>query len=74
MPQKPVHQIAMIALRRPGQRRLRPGPRRPAAVGRHGGEFHQDLVHEGLDVGKRIPGRWNGLCGTGGGAHMLQVR
>src|SRR4051812_20736661 len=59
---------------RPGQRRLGPGPCRSCAIRRHGGEFHQDLVHEGVDVGERIPGGRSGLCGTGGGAHMLRIR
>jgi hypothetical protein len=57
-PQKPTHQIAMIALRkrRPRERRLRPGSCRPGALRRQGQgrKFGQHFVYEGVDVGERI--------------------
>ena len=63
-----------LAQRRSGQRRLRPGAGRPGAVCRHGREFRQHRVDEGIDVTERIPRGRRSLGGVEGGAHMRLVR
>src|SRR4051812_38071943 len=52
-----------------GQRRLGSRSHRPAAVLGHGLKFRQHFVDKGIDVGKRIPRTWRGLCGTDGSSH-----
>jgi hypothetical protein len=44
------------------------------AICRHGREFRQHLVNEGLDVTESIPRGRRGLGGSDGGAHMRLVR
>ncbi len=63
-----------LAQRRPGQRRLRPGPCRLRAVRLHRREFRQNLIHEGIDVTESIPGRRRSLGGSDGGTHILLAR
>ena len=63
-----------LAQRRSGQRRLRPGAGRPGAVCRHGREFRQHRVDEGIDIGERIPRGRRSLGGVEGGAHMRLIR
>ena len=60
-----------LAQRRSGQRRLRPGAGRPGAICRHGREFRQHRVDEGVDVSESIPRGRRSLGGFEGGAHML---
>src|SRR3954469_18243188 len=55
-----------------GQWRLRPAPCWLRA--RHGREFRQHRVDEGVDVGKSIPRGQRSLGGGEGGAHMLRIR
>src|SRR3954452_17807105 len=52
-----------------GQRRLGSRSHRPAAVLGHGLKFRQHFVDKGIDVGKRIPRTWRGLCWTDGSSH-----
>src|SRR4051812_1098117 len=63
-----------LAQRRSDQRRLRPGTGRPGAVCRHGREFRQHRVDEGVDVTESIPRGRRSLGGVEGGAHMRLVR
>src|SRR4051812_13496920 len=63
-----------LAQRRSGQWRLRPGAGPPGAIRRHGREFRQHRVDEGVDVGKSIPRGRRSLGGVEGGAHMLRIR
>jgi hypothetical protein len=59
---------------RPAQRRLRSGAGSPAAVRRHGREFRQYRIDEGVGIGECIPRGWRRLGRVEGGAHMLLIR
>ena len=63
-----------LAQRRSGQRRLGPRALRPGAVPRHRRELRQHLVHENVDIGKRIPWARRCLGGTDGSAHNVWPR
>src|SRR3954466_10795060 len=63
-----------LAQRRSGQRRLRPGAGPPGAICRHGRQFRQHRVDEGVDVTESIPRGRRGLGGVEGGAHILRIR
>jgi hypothetical protein len=59
---------------RSDQRRLRPGAGRPGAIHRHGCEFSQHRVDEGIDIGKCIPQGRRRLGGGEGGTRMLLIQ
>src|SRR5208283_2215619 len=60
-----------LAQCRSGQRRLGPRSLRPGAIPRHGCKLLQDLVHEHIDIAKRIPWARRCLGGTDGSAHTV---
>jgi hypothetical protein len=76
MPQNATHQIAIVALRSaaPANGGFGPVAGRPGAICRHGREFRQHRVNEGIDIGERIPRGRRSLGGVEGGAHMRLVR
>src|SRR5690349_17989813 len=63
-----------LAQRRSGQPRLRPGAGWLGAVCRHGREFSQYHIDEGIDVPESIPRGRRRLGGSDGDAHMLRIR
>jgi hypothetical protein len=63
-----------LAQRRSSQGRLRSGATPPRAVCRHGRQFRQHRVDEGIDVTESIPRGRRSLGGVEGGAHMLRIR
>ena len=56
------------------QRRLRSGTRRLRTVRLHRCEFRHNLIHEGIDVGKGVPGCGRSLGSSYGGTHILLAR